>query len=170
MTKTLANVQKRMIKKYKKYQNFLSENLLFLVVKFSVYLNRRVFWMSAICFWSGLCTLGRYFALQRDNCRNVVFFFLFFFFHIPWKTDSNIPRLYSQCCNSVIYSATNHWAIARDDIWRRSHVIWHFADVSLRFRDVSRCNVVFLASTKLLCWGFTAQSTQWGHVERGQFT
>ena len=20
-----------------------------------------------------------------------------------------------------------------------------------------------------LCWGFTAQSTQWGHVERGQF-
>ena len=23
---------------------------------------------------------------------------------------------------------------------------------------------------ELLCWGFTAQSTQWGHVERGQFT
>ena len=21
-----------------------------------------------------------------------------------------------------------------------------------------------------LCWGFTAQSTQWDHVERGQFT
>ena len=21
-----------------------------------------------------------------------------------------------------------------------------------------------------LCWDFTAQSTQWGHVERGQFT
>ena len=21
-----------------------------------------------------------------------------------------------------------------------------------------------------LCWGFTAQATQWGHVERGQFT
>ena len=21
-----------------------------------------------------------------------------------------------------------------------------------------------------LCWGFTAQSTQWGHVKRGQFT
>ena len=29
--------------KYKKYQNFLSENFLFLVVKFSVYLNRHVF-------------------------------------------------------------------------------------------------------------------------------
>ena len=21
-----------------------------------------------------------------------------------------------------------------------------------------------------LCWGFTAQPTRWGHVERGQFT
>ena len=30
---------------YKKYQNFLSENFHFLVVKFSVYLNRRVFVM-----------------------------------------------------------------------------------------------------------------------------
>ena len=31
--------------KYEKYQNFLSENFHFLVVKFSVYLNRRVFVM-----------------------------------------------------------------------------------------------------------------------------
>ena len=31
--------------KYEKYQNFLSENFRFLVVKFSVYLNRRVFVM-----------------------------------------------------------------------------------------------------------------------------
>ena len=27
-----------------------------------------------------------------------------------------------------------------------------------------------LESFVCLCWGFTAQSTQWGHVERGQFT
>ena len=27
-----------------------------------------------------------------------------------------------------------------------------------------KCEVV------CLCWGFMAQSTQWGHVERGQFT
>ena len=33
--------------KYNKYQNFLSENFLFLVVKFLVYLNRRVFVMDA---------------------------------------------------------------------------------------------------------------------------
>ena len=28
----------------------------------------------------------------------------------------------------------------------------------------------FVAEVICLCWGFTAQSTQWGHVERGQFT
>ena len=32
--------------KYEKYQNFLSENFHFLVVKFSVYLNRLVFVMN----------------------------------------------------------------------------------------------------------------------------
>ena len=26
------------------------------------------------------------------------------------------------------------------------------------------------SSVRCLCWGFTAQSTQLGHVERGQFT
>ena len=34
--------------KYEKYQNFVSENFSFLVVKFSIYLNRRVFVMA--CF------------------------------------------------------------------------------------------------------------------------
>ena len=34
--------------KYEKYQNFSSDNFHFLVVKFSVYLNRRVFVMSFI--------------------------------------------------------------------------------------------------------------------------
>ena len=32
--------------KYEKYQNFLSENFRIVAVKFSVYLNRRVFVMS----------------------------------------------------------------------------------------------------------------------------
>ena len=32
--------------KYEKYQNFLFENFQFLVVKFSVYLNRRVYVMK----------------------------------------------------------------------------------------------------------------------------
>ena len=33
------------VQKYEKYQNFLSENLHFLVVKFSIYLNRHAFVM-----------------------------------------------------------------------------------------------------------------------------
>ena len=33
--------------KYEKYQNFLSENFHFLVIKFSVYLNRHVFVMQS---------------------------------------------------------------------------------------------------------------------------
>ena len=35
--------------KFEKYQNFLSENFHFFVVKFSVYLNRRVFVMPYKC-------------------------------------------------------------------------------------------------------------------------
>ena len=34
--------------KYEEYQNFLSENFHFLVIKFSVYLNRHVFVMSGL--------------------------------------------------------------------------------------------------------------------------
>ena len=34
--------------KYEKYQNFLSENFHFLVVKFSIYLNRHVFVMRVV--------------------------------------------------------------------------------------------------------------------------
>ena len=42
--------------KYEKYQNFLSENFPFLVVKFSIYLNRHVFVM---------------FYLERSSCANL---------------------------------------------------------------------------------------------------
>ena len=37
-------------RKYEKYQSFLSENFQFLEVKFSIYLNRRVFVMSGTLF------------------------------------------------------------------------------------------------------------------------
>ena len=36
------------VQKYEKYQNFLSENFHFLMVKFSVYLNRHVFVMDTL--------------------------------------------------------------------------------------------------------------------------
>ena len=49
--------------KYEKYQNFLSENLHFLVLKFSVYLNRRVFVINVkIIFYEAvLCLLNQLF-------------------------------------------------------------------------------------------------------------
>ena len=37
--------------KYEKYQNFLSENFQFLEVKFSIYLNRRIFLMISFTVW-----------------------------------------------------------------------------------------------------------------------
>ena len=37
--------------KYEKYKNFLSENFHFLVIKFSVYLNRHVFVMIGAVFY-----------------------------------------------------------------------------------------------------------------------
>ena len=41
--------------KYEKCQNFLFEKFPFLVVKFSIYLNRHVFVMCSV--WSSLCGL-----------------------------------------------------------------------------------------------------------------
>ena len=43
-------------------------------------------------------------------------------------------------------------------------VSWHlYGDNVEKLFFFSKCSVC-------LCWGFTAQSTQWGHVQRGQFT
>ena len=61
--------------KYEKYQNFLSENFPFLFVKFSIYLNRRVF---VICSKTNMtvylvyCTYPniRYCDI-RDHCKSV---------------------------------------------------------------------------------------------------
>ena len=39
-------------------------------------------------------------------------------------------------------------------------------DLQHGFRAKRSCKTQLVC----LCWGFTAQSTQWGHVERGQFT
>ena len=51
--------------KYEKYQNFLSENFHFLVVKFSVYLNRCVFVMLDDN--ERLCTFRRSDSQQDSN-------------------------------------------------------------------------------------------------------
>ena len=52
--------------KYEKYQNYLSENFHFLVVKFSVYLNRHVFVMFRK---SGVRAMGVYrYSLAKLYC------------------------------------------------------------------------------------------------------
>ena len=78
---------------WKKIRVLLSENFPFFEVKFSIYLNRRVFVMCKV--FNGVA--------------------------------ASIDKVYTICHAS-----------------RRTGVC--------------------------LCWGFTAQSIQWGHVERGQFT
>ena len=37
-------------------------------------------------------------------------------------------------------------------------------------RQTAETNIFSKYFYMILCWGFRAQSTQWGHVERGQFT
>ena len=40
-----------------------------------------------------------------------------------------------------------------------------------RYQTLDMANFIYFCPEIVgLCWGFTAQSTQWGHVERGQFT
>ena len=53
------------------------------------------------------------------------------------------PGLYSQWINSVIYSATNHGRKRATLSGAIPMSFWHFADVSLRFHDIRRCNVAF---------------------------
>ena len=47
------------VQKYEKYQNFLSENFHFLVVKYSILLNRRVFVMNFQYFWISMFSKWR---------------------------------------------------------------------------------------------------------------
>ena len=49
--------------KYEKYRSFLSENFQFLEVKFSIYMNRRVFVMTFLL----LCTLPRALFIRSLN-------------------------------------------------------------------------------------------------------
>ena len=56
----------------------------------------------------------------------------------------------------------------------RLTILWLLNCICLSFSMVWGLDVDLIVSLSssvvCLCWGFTAQSTQWGHVERGQFT
>ena len=42
--------------------------------------------------------------------------------------------------------------------------------VILSFPLIQEGQLSVIGEFVCMCWGFMAQSTQWGHVERGQFT
>ena len=56
----------------------------------------------------------------------------------------------------------------------QKHVLGHMhkvkAQISLHICTVWSGPSLFTNRIVCLCWGFTAQSTQWGHVKCGQFT
>ena len=62
--------------------------------------------------------------------------------------------------------------------WGRENCCFAFYCLAVYVQSVIVCLLFFLVSMNYdrlcsvicLCWGFTAQSTQWSHVERGQFT
>ena len=58
-------------------------------------------------------------------------------------------------------------------LWQASVSRWSLQSEFLHQSEFSIKKYSILYGVKVsicLCWGFTAQSTQWGHVERGQFT
>ena len=81
------------------------------------------------------------------------------------KEKKNKERVWGQtkvsCKVDQITSVEREWFIflqLTDKLWFTTQQITH--------KSWSICIYMFVC----LCWGFMAQSTQWGHVERGQFT
>ena len=68
--------------------------------------------------------------------------------------------------------ATESWVWSGSPLFAGSFVYVQKSLTPLRFKiDLFKLGTfVTLANSVCLCWGFTAQTTQRGHVERGQFT
>ena len=87
-----------------------------------------------------------------------------------WPFWNNFSSFESLCCSDASHKVlvqTDLWVLAGDMVWRISRwQLWWPSWIPERnnfSNSESPCLVC-------LCWGFTAQSTQWGHVEPGQFT
>ena len=110
--------------------------------------------------WSSfLATLTRcLFCSSVNRCgTHLAEIFLTFkcFFKIRWTVDNDMPtfRAVSQTVNLASLSM----------------IYFILETISLRDADFGLSD---FGAFLMVClfWGFTAQSTQWGHVERGQFT
>ena len=70
--------------------------------------------------------------------------------------------VYSSYVQSAMLHASETWPLTKPNLQ------------NLRQNDRAMIRQIWMSSHKTLfvclCWGFTAQSTQWGHVECGQFT
>ena len=104
------------------------------------------------------------------------------------KFRVNWPFSSGEEAKNRISSWPRTWISDRDDFsyfWSTSHpdasyqfsnklALWFRKICEKKFEDgriwrpswISNPNNLFVC----LCWGFTAQSTQWGHVQCGQFT
>ena len=94
--------------KYEEDQNFLSESFPFLVVKFSVYLNRRVFVMVLNC--------------GSSWTSSILFFFFFFFFCLFQKYGGdNVLRLdiedMSDHCPVISLQTLEVWLLQMLEAW-----------------------------------------------------
>ena len=72
--------------------------------------------------------------------------------HAQWRFQSD------DCANVCVH--WSQWSFLLESVVINQKVLVSFFSYLTGETYFSFC----------LCWGFTAQSTQWGHVERGQFT
>ena len=71
------------------------------------------------------------------------------------------------CNGRVTYAIVKVYVTERNDVMKcHSYVIIIWRMSAMEVTSILKN----LRSEICLCWGFMAQSTQWGHVERGQFT
>ena len=114
---------------------FLYENLPLMEVKFSIYLNRRVFLMEGVCYiivafprYSHIYTVNpRYNICSQDNAILMIFFFFFFFFF--FCKQSLIGRMI--CKKGLFYSN-----ITKTRLYNFDPLKPHFYIVKLGFTGV----------------------------------
>ena len=103
--------------------------------------------------WNGskVMTKVNFFFKVSHRSRSQVKFFLY-----KWEAlaTRNLHANLSNWKGSKVIRLRSFFLLSRSLVKSRSQVKLFF----------------FLYEFVCLCWGFTAQSTQWGHVERGQFT
>ena len=98
------NPQSMFEQNYEKYQNFLSENFNFWVVKFSVYLNRHVFVMASDDVTAVIMCL--LYTLNMHDLQQQAIFYLF---HFYFRENKTAKHNIHQVRGAVQRSALNYY-------------------------------------------------------------